>query len=213
MLSTTQTNGSSASALQLANRHYIPIDSMDNKSFDGRSFSIKPLPYSFWQRAVVIFSMNVMPLLTRLIMSHRLNTFLWRLLGCKVGKGSVIRMGTQINAPFKVTIGNFCSIHGHLKSRGGISIGNSVELVEEVFISTQSHNMDSDLFESIYAPVTISDFAWLGPRSMLLAGVSVGEGAVLAAGAIATNCLLPWSIYGGIPAKKIKSRQNLKQGE
>lgn len=174
--------------------------------FDGRSRSIELPPYTFAQRLVVRFSMNVMPTLARLLMSNRLNTLAWRLPRCRVGQGSVIRLGTAINAPFKVCIGRHCSIHGHLKSRGGITIGDGVELVEDVMVSTQSHATDSPDFESVYRPVTVHDHAWLGPRSMVLPGVELAAGTVVAAGAILTKSTEAWGVYAGVPARLVKRR-------
>lgn len=174
--------------------------------FDGRSRSIELPPYTTGQRLIVRFSMNVMPTLGRLLMSNRLNTLAWRLLGCRVGRGSVIRLGTAINAPFKVRIGRHCSIHGHLKSRGGIVIGDGVELVEDVMISTQSHATDSPDFESVYREVTVHDNAWLGPRSMVLPGVDLATGTVVAAGAILTKSTDAWGVYAGVPARLVKHR-------
>ena len=181
-----------------------------DSAFDGRSFRTDVLKYTLRQRIVVLIAMNLMPLLTRLFCSHSLNTAVWRLLGCKVGRHSVIRMGTQINVPFKVVIGSYCSIHGHVKARGGVLIGDGVEFVEDVLVSTQTHSMESSYFESQYRPVHISDYAWLGPRSIVLAGVSIGRGGVLAAGAVATKDLEGWSVYAGIPARKIKERAVLE---
>ena len=181
--------------------------------FDGRSFLVNPLRYSLRERLVARFAMQVMPLLTLFICSHRLNTWVWRLLGCKVGPRSVIRVGTAINAPFMVSIGADCRIHGHLKSRGGILIGNGVEFVEDVMVSTQSHNMDSPLFESVYSPVEIEDYVWIGPRAVILPKALLARGSVVAAGAVVTKDTEAWGIYGGVPARRIKSRAQVRIDE
>ena len=178
--------------------------------FDGRSYLANRLRYTLAERIINLVAMNVMPLLTRLLCSHRLNTAVWRALGCRVGAGSVIRMGTQINAPARVRIGRHCQIHGILKSRGGIDIGDGVEFVEEVLVSTQSHDMDSELFESIYAPVRIGDHAWLGPRAIVLPGVTLAPGSVAAAASVLTKDTEPWGVYAGIPAQRIKWRKPLR---
>lgn len=178
--------------------------------FDGRSFVVNRLHYTLAERIVNLLAMNVMPLVTRLLCSHRLNTLAWRLLGCRVGAGSVIRMGTQINAPWRVRIGRHCQIHGILKSRGGIVIGDGVEFVEEVLVSTQSHDMGSDLFESVYAEVRIGDHAWLGPRAIVLPGVTLASGSVAAAAAVLTKDTEAWGVYAGIPAQRIKWRRPLR---
>lgn len=177
--------------------------------FDGRSLSRELPRYTLGQRLVVRFSTAVMPALTRIVLSNRLNTALWRALGCRVGRGSVIRTGTQINAPFMVSIGERCSIHGHLKSRGGIRIGDGVELVEEVLVSTQSHRAESPHFESVYEPVSIEDAAWVGPRAMILPGVTLRRGTMVAAGAVVTRDTAPWGVYAGVPSRRIKDRAPL----
>lgn len=179
--------------------------------FDGRSVSLNLLRYTIREKFVIKFSMIVMPLLTNLLLSNRLNTAVWRLLGCRVGQKSIIRNGTRINVPFLVVIGANCSIHGHLKSRGRIYIGNGVELVEDVYVSTQSHNVDSPCFESIYAPVNIKDLAWLGPRSIVLPGVTIGNGSVIGAGAVVTKDTDSWGVFCGVPARFIKAREVLNQ--
>jgi putative colanic acid biosynthesis acetyltransferase WcaF len=58
----------------------------------------------------------------------------------------------------------------------------------------------------ISAPIRIGSRAWICARAVVQMGVTVGEGAILGLGAIATRDLEPWSIYAGIPARKIKAR-------
>lgn len=182
----------------------------NSPEFDGRSFVVNRLDYTLTERIANLLAMNVMPTLSRLLFSHRLNTLVWRLLGCQVGAGSIIRMGTQINAPARVRIGRLCQIHGILKSRGGVVIGDGVEFVEDVLVSTQSHNMGSELFESVYAEVRIGDHVWLGPRAVILPGVTLGEGSVAAAGAVVTKDTDAWGVYAGVPAQCIKWRTPLR---
>ncbi len=52
----------------------------------------------------------------------------------------------------------------------------------------------------------IGDYAWLGPRCIILPGITVGEGAVVAAGAVVTKDVEPYVVVGGIPALKISDR-------
>ena len=76
------------------------------------------IKYTLKQKNQIKLAMYIMPIITKLLISHRLNTFVCKLLGVKVGKNSIIRTGTEINATFMVKIGNNSTIHGHLKSRG-----------------------------------------------------------------------------------------------
>lgn len=54
--------------------------------------------------------------------------------------------------------------------------------------------------------MVIGDYVWLGPRCMVLPGVTVGEGAVVAAGAVVTKNVEPYTLVGGVPAQKIAGR-------
>jgi maltose O-acetyltransferase len=182
----------------------------DTAHFDGRSWSTAPLRYSRTERAIVWISTHLMPLFTRLLISDRINTAVWRLLGCRVAGRSRIRTGTQINVPFKVTIGRNCLLHGNFKTRGGLQIGDGVEMVEDVLVSTQSHDTDSHEFQSVYEPVKIEDFCWIGPRAVVLQGVTLGTGTVVGANAVVTRSTQPWQVYAGIPARAIKKRAPLR---
>lgn len=57
-----------------------------------------------------------------------------------------------------------------------------------------------------YAPIVFEDGAWIASKSTILQGVTVGKGAVVCCGAVVTSDLLPYTIYGGIPAKPIRPR-------
>ena len=55
--------------------------------------------------------------------------------------------------------------------------------------------------------ITIGDDVWLGCNVVVLSGVSIGDGAIVAAGAVVTKSILPMEIWGGVPAKKIGDRK------
>ena len=55
-------------------------------------------------------------------------------------------------------------------------------------------------------PTTIGDGAWIGMRAMLMPGVTIGEGAIIAAGAVVTRNVAPYAVVGGNPAQLIKKR-------
>jgi len=67
--------------------------------------------------------------------------------------------------------------------------------------------MQDPLFPEAFAPITICDYVWLGSRAMVLPGVTVGEGAVIAAGAVVTKDVDPYTVVGGVPARPIGTRR------
>jgi acetyltransferase-like isoleucine patch superfamily enzyme len=75
--------------------------------------------YTLKQKVQSRFARYIMPFVTLITFNDKLNTLIWKLLGVKIGKNSIIRIGTYINPPFNVVIGNECLIHGHIKARGG----------------------------------------------------------------------------------------------
>ncbi|MFK1641101.1 DapH/DapD/GlmU-related protein [Bacteroides fragilis] len=76
-------------------------------------------------------------------------------------------------------------------------------MIIEILILGAKHNKKK--------PVVIEDRVWIGPNAIILHSVTIGEGAVVAAGAVVTKDVPPFSIVGGIPAKVIGSRNsNLK---
>ena len=91
-------------------------------------------------------------------------------------------------------------------------IGNDVMMARECLINPGNHvieditkPMDQQGFEPI-KPVIIEDDVWLGSRVIILPGVRIGTGAVVAAGAVVTKDVPPFAIVGGVPAKIIRYR-------
>jgi len=70
------------------------------------------------------------------------------------------------------------------------------------------HDPDSDYFETKSGDVIIEDYVWLGSSVIVLPGVTIGRGAVIAAGAVVTKSIPPMCVAGGIPAKFIKERKS-----
>jgi len=87
-----------------------------------------------------------------------------------------------------------------------LSIGNDVSISPDVTILTAQHRTDDPLFGLVSAPVVIDDYVWIGTRAMILPGVHIGKGAVVAAGAVVTKDVAPMEIVGGVPARPIGQR-------
>ena len=132
------------------------------------------------------------------------------LLGVRVGKKTRINMGQylMLNPSEKIHIGNNCHInHGcFIDARGGLKIGNNVSISHNVTINTASHDINNDQFKMKFARVKIEDNVWIGINATILQGVTIGKGAVIAAGAIVTKDVAPYTVVAGIPAKKILDR-------
>ena len=134
----------------------------------------------------------------------------------KLSKTAVLYGGFEIRAPWKIVVGRGTIIGDECKldGRNGIEIGENVNLSTGVWIWTEQHDLNDPDFASNKkgGKVTIGDRAWLSSRTVVLPGVSVAKGCVLAAGAVATKDVQPvFSVWGGVPAKMIGERnKNLR---
>jgi acetyltransferase-like isoleucine patch superfamily enzyme len=149
------------------------------------------------------------------IPSHHFRRFFYKLFGMKIGRGSTIHMMARIYDPRHISIGadtiigERATLDGRrqlLNSQGGLAIGNHVDIASEVMIWTSEHDINSNTMQAIEAKVIIEDYVFIGPRAIILPGVKVGKGAVVAAGAVVTKNVEPRSVVAGVPAKSIAVR-------
>ena len=101
-----------------------------------------------------------------------------------IGNGTYINRNTLIVCEREVKIGRDCKISWDV-----------------VIMDSDLHPLNSDTIDN--KPVHIGDKAWIGCRAIILKGVTIGEGAIVAAGAVVTKDVTPYTIYGGNPAKHI----------
>ena len=144
--------------------------------------------------------------------SRRIRIALLRYSGANIANDVAMFASIEVRNPQGLVIGNGCSIGPKvlLDARKGLKIGNSVTIAYDAIIWTLHHDMNASDFRTIGATTTIDDYAWICSRSIILPGVHIGEGAVVASGAVVTKDVPPYTVVGGIPAKKIGERnQNL----
>ncbi|MCM1437888.1 MAG: acyltransferase [Roseburia sp.] len=129
------------------------------------------------------------------------------------GNIQFLHPGVTINFPENVTIGDNIIINRNvlITARSKISLGNNVLIGSNVVINDSNH-----VFKDREAPITkqghvadpivIEDDVWLASNSVILRGVHIGKGAVVAAGSVVTKDVEPYTVVAGIPARKIKNR-------
>lgn len=167
-----------------------------------------------------LFGIRVLSYLTNYIVNH-LPSFtvrhLWyrHVLGVQLGHGSAIFLGCFIWASGPrhmrrgaLRIGDYCRINRNccLDARGTLTIGNNVSISPDVTILTLQHLYNDPHFADDARPVVIEDHVWIGTRAMIVPGVTVGRGAVIAAGAVVTKSVASQTIVGGVPARPIGTR-------
>ncbi|MGD0636651.1 MAG: DapH/DapD/GlmU-related protein [Nitrososphaerales archaeon] len=140
-----------------------------------------------------------------------LRLYLYRRIGMKIGKGCVIRRGVYLGSPNELEVGDGSFVgRANLYCTGGVKIGRNVNVSDGAVITTAKHDVNSPTFEAKYERITIEDWAWIATNAIVLAGVTIGEGAVVAAGAVVTKDVPAYSVVGGNPAKVIGERKKQK---
>lgn len=139
---------------------------------------------------------------------HFFRKTFYRLCGIRIGKNTSFHWRARFFKPWHLTIGRN-SIIGNdamLDARKGIHIGNNVSLSMGVWIWTMEHDPQDPYYRGTGGPVNIHDYAWISCRVVILPDVTIGKGAVVAAGAVVTKDVAPYAIVGGVPAKTIGKR-------
>lgn len=139
---------------------------------------------------------------------HFVRNIIYLSAGVKLGSKSYIHMGVQFFNPSGVEIGEGSVIgqNAFLDGRAKLRIGNHVDIASDVLIYNSKHDIHSLDFHAVSASVTIEDYCFIGPRAIILPGVTIRKGAVVAAGAVVTKDVLEFTIVGGVPAKFIGER-------
>ena len=134
----------------------------------------------------------------------------------QIGNQVVLKEGARIcscNQNAKINIGENTTFgyHSFLFSSESIEIGNNCLIAPFVYIVDSDHNIEKGKLineqPNSTAPVKIGNDVWIGTGAKILKGVSIENGAVIAAGAIVRSDVKAYEIHGGIPSKKISDRK------
>lgn len=159
----------------------------------------------------------------------------YRLRNCQVGKMVTVKGNLKVNARGKIIIGNNCKIWSHLgitqisagpratisigqntfintgtiiTARSLIQIGQNCQIANQVILMDNDfHGVDSRDVAPTKEAIIIGDNVWLATRVIVLKGVTIGDGCVIAAGAVVTKDIPPYSLAGGVPCKIIRNIQ------
>lgn len=131
-----------------------------------------------------------------------------------VGPDCVIMGGLQIRSPHGLRIGSrlFANCNLFIQASGTVTIGDDVLIGPNVSILSENHRFDRvdvPINQQGYdrKPISVGNDVWLGAGCIILAGVSIGDGAIVAAGAVVTRDVEPYWIVAGVPAKPIRVRE------
>ncbi|HLX62134.1 MAG TPA: acyltransferase [Planctomycetota bacterium] len=138
------------------------------------------------------------------------NFFYRHLFAIRIGKVTAIHMGQKLLIRGGIVVGHHSVINRDctLDGRGGLRIGDNVSISPEVMILTAEHEVNSAAFAGVERKVNIEDYVWIGSRAVILPGVTLGKGCVVAAGAIVRKDVPPYTVVAGVPARPIGQRNS-----
>ena len=145
--------------------------------------------------------------------SHRVRARLYGLLMRQMGERVSIGHPFVCGSPHLVSIGHDVGIgpNAFILGAGGVTIGSYVMISNNVSILSSNHAFADSTRLMMHqgytlAPVTIEDNVWIGVNAVILPGVRIATGAIVAAGAVVTRDVPAYAIVGGVPAKVIGQR-------
>lgn len=155
-----------------------------------------------------------MELNTKYHTPEELREIMSRLIGKRVD--SSFRMFPPFYTDFgkNITIGKDVFINSgcHFQDQGGIEIGDGALIGHNVVLATINHDLNpKENRKNHYAPIKIGAHVWIGSNAAILSGVTIGDYAVIAAGAVVTRDVPAMTIVGGVPAKVLKVVQEEKE--
>jgi putative colanic acid biosynthesis acetyltransferase WcaF len=180
---------------------------MSETSFDPYLMPAFPVSSRLWRAAwgvvyTLLFRPSPRPL-------HRWRAFLLRAFGAQLGRNVHIYPSAAIWAPWNLVCADAVAIADGavIYNPSPVTLGSHATISQEAYLCGATHLYDDPNFPLVSFPIAVGAHAWICARATVQAGVEVGEGAVLALGSVACRDLSPWTVYGGLPAHKLKDRR------
>lgn len=157
---------------------------------------------------IVWYFINVIIFQSSMPFPYSFKIFILKIFGAEVGKGVVIKPSVSIKYPWLLTIGNYSWVGEDvwIDNLAKIAIKDNCCISQGAYLLTGNHDYKSRNFDLIVNSISISEGSWVGAKSIVCPGVTIGKCSVLTAGSVATSDLEDSYIYQGNPATKKKLR-------
>ncbi len=144
--------------------------------------------------------------LTPIPLPSAVRTFWLRIFGATIGQGVVVRGGVNISFPWRLKLANNVWLGDQVTilSLASVEIESDVCISQQAFLCTGSHDFKDQKFGLITKPIKIEHAAWIAARCFIGPGVTIGRGAVCAAGSIIMTSVHPLVLVAGNPAAQVR---------
>jgi len=134
--------------------------------------------------------------------------WLLRLFGARIGKNVHVYNSATVYFPWNLEIGDWSAIgeHAFIYNLGPVCIGSNVTISQRAHLCAGTHDHTDPALPLLKPPISIGDQAWVCADAFIGPGVTVGEGAVVGARAVAIRDVEPWLIVVGNPARPVGKR-------
>lgn len=177
----------------------VDLSKYRNPEYDHGAGPVKRLCWHLWSKAFIHSQFPLPVSIKRMIL---------RFFGAKIGRGVVIKPGVNIKYPWFLDIGDYAWIGEEvwIDNLVQVRIGAHTCLSQGAMLLTGNHDFSKSTFNLITGEIVLEEGAWLGAKTVVCPGVTVGTHAVLTVGSVANRNLEEWGIYQGSPAVLIKKR-------
>lgn len=139
---------------------------------------------------------------------HGWRRLILRAFGARIGRGVRVYGSARIWYPPLLEMGDYSVIgpSANCYNQGAVTIGARAVISQGAQLCAGTHDVSDPNFQLVTRPIAIGERAWIAADAFVGPGVTVGEGAVLGARAVAMRNLEPWTIYSGNPAQSLRPR-------
>ncbi len=140
---------------------------------------------------------------------HAWRAFLLRRFGATLGPGCHFYPAAKIWAPWNLYCQDAVAVAdgAEIYNPAPLHLGSHAIVSQDAYVCGATHDYDKASFPLLAYEMRLGSYSWVCARASVAPGVSLGDGAVLGLGSVATRDLEPWSVYAGVPAIKIKQRK------
>jgi putative colanic acid biosynthesis acetyltransferase WcaF len=183
---------------------------VDLSRFQNHGFN----PGRPWIVRVLWFLFGLPLLRCPLIPSSGFRRLLLRAFGAEIGNGVVMQQHFCVKYPWNLRVGNNCWFGEEcwIDNLVPVTVGNNVCISQGAYLCTGNHDWSDPTFALVVRSIRLEDGAWIGARSTLAPGVTIGECAVVGLGAVVSKSIPAFEVHAGNPARFVRVRDFKAQG-